>query len=46
MPVPQTIHFLVEQASCLLLKIRNRQDACSTNNKPSCGTGILPVIEN
>ncbi|MEG4342403.1 hypothetical protein QUB17_05190 [Microcoleus sp. B5-C4] len=46
MPVPQTINSLVEQASCLLLKIRNRQDACSTNHQFSCGTGILPVIEN
>ncbi|MEG4342404.1 hypothetical protein QUB70_03830 [Microcoleus sp. A003_D6] len=46
MPVPQTINFLVEQASCLLLKIRNRQDACSTNHQFSCGTGILPVIKN
>ncbi|MEG4854091.1 hypothetical protein QUB10_24770, partial [Microcoleus sp. B5-D4] len=36
---------LVEQASCLLLKIRNRQDACSTNHQFSCGTGILPVIQ-
>ncbi|MEG3902674.1 MULTISPECIES: hypothetical protein [unclassified Microcoleus] len=46
MPVPQIISLLVEQASCLLLKISNRQDACSTNNKSSCGTGLLPVIES
>ncbi|MEG3935447.1 MULTISPECIES: DUF4160 domain-containing protein [unclassified Microcoleus] len=30
--------------------VRNRQDACSTKDKFSCGTGILPVpkklIEN
>jgi hypothetical protein len=46
MPVPQKINFLVEQASC----VSNRQDACSTKDKFSCGTGILPVpkrlIEN
>jgi signal transduction histidine kinase/integral membrane sensor domain MASE1 len=25
---------------------RNRQDACSTRDKFSCGTGILPVLDN
>ncbi|MEG5183976.1 hypothetical protein QUB28_09325 [Microcoleus sp. B4-C3] len=39
MPVPQKIKFLVEQASCLLLT------ACSTKDKISCGTGILPVAD-
>ncbi|MEG4859187.1 hypothetical protein QUB75_16695 [Microcoleus sp. K1-B6] len=24
----------------------NRQDACSTKDKFSCGTGILPVADN
>jgi hypothetical protein len=24
----------------------NRQDACSTKSEFSCGTGILPVLEN
>jgi hypothetical protein len=24
----------------------NRQDACSTKDEFSCGTGILPVLEN
>ncbi|WP_445174196.1 hypothetical protein [Microcoleus sp.] len=47
MPVPQRMSFLVEQASCLFL---NGQDARSTKNEFSCGTGILPVpkqvIEN
>ncbi|MEG4883154.1 hypothetical protein QUB75_20470 [Microcoleus sp. K1-B6] len=45
------VYFLacrVELTSCTILK--NRQDACSTKDKFSCGTGILPVqkrlIEN
>ncbi|WP_096829218.1 hypothetical protein [Tychonema bourrellyi] len=43
MPVPQKINFLVEQAFCLFTKEGNRQDACSTKDKFSGGTGILPV---
>ncbi|WP_333321018.1 hypothetical protein [Microcoleus sp. D3_18a_C4] len=58
MPVPQPNSSLVEQASCLFLTMvqddctilnylfRNRQDACSTTKFISCGTGILPVLEN
>ncbi|MCC3417284.1 MAG: hypothetical protein JGK28_04785 [Microcoleus sp. PH2017_07_MST_O_A] len=50
MPVPQEIHSLVKQASCLFLIVSNRQDACSTRNSLFSETGILPVpkqvIEN
>ncbi|MEG3928136.1 hypothetical protein [Microcoleus sp. T3_D1] len=35
MPVPQRVNFLVEQASC----VKNGQDARSTKNESSCGTG-------
>jgi len=28
------------------LTFMNRQDACSTKDKFSCGTGILPVADN
>ncbi|MEG3927616.1 hypothetical protein [Microcoleus sp. D3_18a_C4] len=47
MPVPQEINFLVEQASCLFLRmVQDVSYACSTTDKFSCGTGILPVLEN
>ena len=40
MPVPQRVDFLVGWASC-----PNRQDACSTKSRFSCGVGILPARE-
>jgi hypothetical protein len=50
-PVPQRVNFLVEQASCLFLKMMKRLSAtgfpaCSTKSEFSCGTSILPVLEN
>ncbi|WP_445175891.1 hypothetical protein [Microcoleus sp.] len=41
MPVPQTLNFLVGWASSPPKTIlKNRQDACSTNIKFSCGVGF------
>ncbi|MEG4857709.1 hypothetical protein QUB75_08485 [Microcoleus sp. K1-B6] len=47
MPVPQEINFIVEQASCLFLRmVKDVSYACSTRDKFYCGTGILPVLKN
>ncbi len=40
--------FPIKLRVCIILDylFRNRQDACSTRDEFSCGTGILPVLDN